>query len=250
MSSYAVSWTSPRTFCGLSANWVLSCRIRKTTIRRPPHSANRVTRLRKDDDGRTNNPQQQVRAGGLAVATGLLWHPFVYTMESYCSSESALRVMIWRVTFAFDMNKLQNRLFIERLIARDVGGSLSNPAIALPTSSLDVTHIGFVAGVFVPNPSHSTSSRPARRSFSNFDVESQIPALMPVSLSSIRFTVATAQIGKQNSCHEYRVDSQGQVFHVRRRKFKQTSKPGTPDPICCWLLAIINRYHSSKIVWE
>lgn len=69
--------------------------------------------------------------GRLAVAMGLCWHPFVYTMESYCSSKSALRVVIWRVTSAFDMDKLQNRLFIERLIACEGGGgegSLSNPA--------------------------------------------------------------------------------------------------------------------------
>lgn len=34
----------------------------------------------------------------------------------------------------------------------------------------------------------------------------------------------------------------GRFLHVRRRKFKQTkSKPGTPDPICCELLTIMNR---------
>lgn len=47
--------------------------------------------------------------------------------------------------------------------------------------------------------------------------------MMPVSLSSVIFTVATAQVGEQDSCHEYRVDSQEQVLHVRRRKV-QTDK--------------------------
>lgn len=35
-----------------------------------------------------------------------------------------------------------------------------------------------------------------------FDVESPSPAMMPVSLSSVIFTVANAQVGEQDSCHE------------------------------------------------
>lgn len=83
--------------------------------------------------------------------------------------------------------------------------------------------------------------------FSNFHVGS------PSSLSSVIFTVTNAKLLPRNRTPATNIGliRKGRSCMLRRRKFKQTSsEPGRPDPICCWLLTIMNRYYSSRIVRE